>query len=236
LLLCACTSIRDTRFSRVLPLPDPEPLRVAVLPPQVAEGLRAGQLQGEGRWYETLAAGRGMTVTSATPEQDIALALVSTLSLGRAFHRVFLAADATEAARLGADRLLRVSVHDYRTVLRGANARYSLVMLLGPLLPQYWVRWLTFEARLDWEAELVPLDGGPPTFRRRLERRYYLTARYALGPGLADKMLNFLRTDATNEFIGECFLLHLVERDAPPPAAVPPHPSPAPATGDGAAG
>lgn len=247
ILFSGCASLRDTRFSRIVPLPAPEPVRVAVLPPRIPDALRPGQLPPEGEWYERLAAGRGLVVTSATPERDLTLALVGNLSLGNAFTRVFPAADAAEAAHLGADRVLQVTVHDYRTILRGANSRYSLVVLLGPLFPQYWVRWLTLEASLDWEVELRRVDDGTRTFARRLERHYYRTVRYALGAHLTDKMLAFLRGPASTEFIGELFLLDMAElpddpdgdaEPAPePPAAAPalapptttPAPAPAPA-------
>lgn len=213
LLGAGCAAVRDTQFSLIVPLAQPEPRRVAVLPPLVADTLKGEKLTPENEWWQRLFDSRGAVITSSTPETDVALGLVAALSQGGKYKRVFPAASLEDARRMGADSVIRCEVHDYRTVISGANSRYKYVMLLGPLMPQYWIRWLTLEARVDWEVTQYNLADGRCTFQRRLARSYYRTVRYALPKYLMDKMLRFLTYEAAPEFVADMFMLDTRERD-----------------------
>jgi hypothetical protein len=195
----------------------PLPLKVAVLPAKVASPLAPENLEPETAWYQQLADGRGVVVSSKTTPSDIPVMLVSTLSVVNQYESIFPVASVEEAARLGADEVMLCIVRDYRTVLRGANARYPWLMILGPLAPQYWIRWLTIEARLDWEIQMWSLKTGEQTRQVRLERRYVMTVRYALGSHFTDKMLAFLRFQASPELIADLFQIETRPRPGAEP-------------------
>jgi len=205
MLAAGCATTRDTPLSLLVPRETALPERVAVLPAKVAAKLAPDNLAPESEWYQMLADGRGVVVSSTTTPTDIPVMLVSTLSLVNQYQSVFPVASVEDAARLNADEVMLCIVRDYRTVLRGANSRYGWLMVLGPLMPQYWIRWLTIEARLDWEIQLWSLRTGELTFQSRLQRSYYKTVRYALGSHFTDKMLAFLRFQASPELIAELF-------------------------------
>jgi hypothetical protein len=217
-LLAGCATSHNHGFRTLQPLATPTPARIAVLPPVVNPDLRPDALEPESPWWQRwLLDGRGIVVTGANPEREIQDNLVATLDRAKVAARVFPASDAEDARRLGADRLLRGTVHDYRTVLLGGNRQYAWVVAAGPLLPQYWLRCLTLEARLDWEVTLEDASSGRILYRQRLPRRYSKTVRYALGHHFTDKMHNFLRYEAAPEYIGESLALPPVP--APPAAA-----------------
>lgn len=205
--VCAagCATTHDTELRVLVPREQPLPLKVAVLPAKVAAKLAPANLAPETAWYQQLADGRGMVVSSTTTPSDIPVMLISTLSLVNQYESIFPAASVEDAARLGADQVMLCIVRDYRTVLRGANARYPWLMILGSLAPQYWIRWLTIEARLDWEIQMWSLKTGEQTGQVRLERRYIKTVRYAMGSHFTDKMLAFLRFQASLELIADLF-------------------------------
>lgn len=206
-LLAGCASVRDTRFSRLLPQDLPQPHRIAILQPTVVPELQPENLTGEGSWYLRLLGGRGLVVTGEALDRDAGLALITTLTRSGQYERVFAVGSIADARRLGADRLLVWTIHDSRTIIRGANSRYPLVILLGPLMAQYWIPWLSLEARIDWEVEMRSLATGEVTFQRRLQRSYYRTVRYALPSYLVRKMLTFLRFEAMPEYVAEIMML-----------------------------
>lgn len=212
-----CATTHETEFHVLVPRQWPLPLKVAVLPAKVATPLAPENLVPENAWYQQLADGRGVVVSSKTTPGDIPVMLVSTLSMANQYESIFPVASVEEAARLGADEVMLCIVRDYRTVLRGANARYPWLMLLGTLAPQYWIRWLTIEARLDWEIQMWSLKTGQQTRQMRLQRSYFMTVRYALGSHFTDKMLVFLRFQASPELIAELFQIQTRPRPGPEP-------------------
>lgn len=214
-LISGCAVTSDTEFGRIVPRAEPAPWRLAVLPPRIDSVLRPENLKPESSWYARLLDGRGGVVGSAEPEKDVAMLLGVTLARSRFCQGIGPAASPEDAIARGADHLLICTVHDFRTILRGGNARYAWVVLLGPLVPQYWIRCLTLEARLDWEVEIVDIRNGRREFYRRHSRSYYKTVRYAFPSYFQDKMLNFLRFEATPEFVGELFMLDLREPEPP---------------------
>ncbi len=211
-----CATTQDTPLRRLVPLAEPEPYRLAILPPVIDDCLQPDNLQPEYPWYRRLLDGRGAVMASADAPKDIAMMLCVTLgsSYGNFCRGVCTASTPEEAVSRGADHLLISRIHDYRTILRGGNARYVWVVLLGPLVPQYWIRCLTLEARLDWEVEIVDARTGRREFYRRYAQSYFLTVRHARQKYFQPKMLDFLRFQATPEFIGELFMLDLRDRSA----------------------
>ena len=208
-----CASLRDTAFTQILPKPNPQPYKLAVLPPRLDACLRDGNLQTDSPWYAMLfTGGRGMVATDRTPEDTIAKNLAVALNDGNFCRRVLTAATPEEAVRRGADKILICRVHDFRTILCGNNGRFGYVMLLGPLAAQYWIRCATLEARLDWEAEITDARTGKREFYRRHIQSYYKTVRMAYPTPFLEKMNNFLVVEATPEFISELFLLDSRER------------------------
>lgn len=228
LLGSGCAATRDTQFSAIVAQRTTESRRVAVLPPHVADFLREENLTPESAWWQRLLDGRGGVVTSRKPEAEIRLALIASLSLAGKYRRVFAADSIEEARRLGADSILQCEVYDYRTIVRGANRRYPLSLLLSPVFAPYWMRWLSLEARLDWDVTIYSLTTSHVAFQRRLAQSYYRTTRYSY-TRLTDHLLSLLRDDAAPEFIAEMFLLETLSREdlgkkavkAPPGTAEP---------------
>jgi len=203
-----CASLRDTAFTQVLPKPNPQTYQLAILPPRLDACLQAENLQNAAAWYTIiLTGGRGMVATDRTPETTIATNLVLALNDGNFCRRAFMAATPEEAVKRGADKLLVCRVHDFRTILCGNNGRFGYVMLLGPLAAQYWIRCVTLEARLDWEAEISDARTGKREFYRHYSQSYYKTVRMAYPTPFLEKMNRFLTLEATPEFINELFLL-----------------------------
>lgn len=215
----------DSPIQPIRPLARPEPVCVAVLPPRIHPSLRLPDFKPENAWYQRLADGRGSVVTSTIPEQHIALDVVATLTRANRYRRVISVLTTEDARRLGADQIMVCTIHDYRTVLLGANSRYPLMAATSLLMSQYWIRWMTLEARLDWEVEMTSLQTGDSVFKRRLSRNYTKTVRYAVSPYFTEKMLTFLRCEATPVFVGEMFGLEFMPEGADPSA--PPVPVPA---------
>lgn len=210
--VCGCATTTDTALRQIRPAAQPEPVRIAVLPPRIHPSLRLPDFKPDNEWYQRLADGRGTIVTSTTPERHITLDMITTLSQAHRYLRIFPVQTKEDARRLGANRIMTCTIHDYRTVLLGANARYPEMALTSILMSQYWIRWLTLEARLDWEVELTVPETGECTFKRRLARTYAKTVRYATSSYFTEKMLTFLRCEATPEFVGELFELEMVPR------------------------
>ena len=202
-----CATAIETPLRKPQPQPAPSPLRVGVLPPRIHPSLTAAHFKSDTPLYQQLLDGRGITVTSPDATNDIALEIVSTLTQANTYQRIFTVQNEDEARQLGADALLTVTVWDYRTVQLGANYLYPVVTLLGPLMSQYWVRWRTLEARLEWEVKLTSLTDGSTLYRNRLKRAYTSSVRSASGHHFTDKMLSFLQTRATPDFISELFAL-----------------------------
>jgi hypothetical protein len=234
-LFCAgCAPLLDSSPGLVLPVETTEPVTVAILPPVVSSRLTAEKMEAEAPWYEQLMDGRGSVVASANPRDDAALLLAATLSQAKKYKRVFLALDAGTARDMGADRILRWTIHDYRSVLLGGNSRYGWLILCGPAMPQYWIRWLTVEARLDWEVDVADASSGDSVFHHRQKTSYYKTVTYALLRHMDAKMLRLLLYEATPKHVCDLFLLKMApvpkEGETPPPPA----PGPVPAAGDAA--
>ena len=238
LMLAGCASLHDTTFSPILPRREPEPWRVAVLPPLVAPHLLPENLKAESDWYERIFDGRGAVVTSPDIAKDAALALATTLTIADRYRRVVLVKSLEEAGAMGATHALIWTVHDYRSILRGANPRGAWMLILGPLAPQYWIRWLTLEGKLDWDVEILDLATKQPVFAQRQARSYFKTVRYAQNKYLMSKMLGFLRFEACPEFVCDLFAIEKDERvpgqpaepwvpeNLPPPAQSPEAPAP----------
>ena len=226
LLGSGCAVTRDSRFSQLRPCAAPqERVRVAVLTPQINPALRRENLTPENPWYERLGDGRGSVVTSGMPDVAVGWDLVILLNRSKRFSQVFPVTSREEAARLGADRLLLCTVHDYRTINRGANRRYPLMFITSPLMSMYWIPWLTLEAKLDLEAEMIHPVTGERFFHNRLQRSYTKTVRLAMPAPFTKKMLNFLQVEATPECILELFDL---DRIPPEPEVGPAQPVPEP--------
>ena len=102
-----------------------------------------------------------------------------------------------------------MTVHDYRTIVQGANTRYVWVSLLWPLMPQYWVRWLTVEARIDWEVTVTEAATGRTLARGRHRSSTFKTVRLALPRYFQEKLLRILLKEASPKFVYELFLYHL---------------------------
>ena len=217
LLGTGCASIRDTEFSVLVPPSRPEPWRIAVLVPEVTPALRPENVKSEGAWYEFLLGGRGTVVTGSDLSREVGLALIATLTQAEKYQRVFPVNSEAQARELRADRILSCRVYDCRTILQGANLRYLWTVPLG--FPQYLVRCLTLEARLDWDVQMFNLTDGTEVFHRRLQRSYYKTVRSVLPYKLIDKMLTFLQYEAVPEYVVELFLL---DTAVPAEAAVQP--------------
>lgn len=205
LCLCGCATSIETPVRRMPAVSAPQSLRVGILPVRVHPSLQKEQFKAEKPFYVQLLDGRGMVVTSAAVAEDIGLALVAELTRAGTYQRIFTVNDAEDAQRLGADALLTVTVWDYRTVLLGANKNYPVMALLSPLVSQYWIRWLTLEARLEWDVKLTSASDGATLYRKRLKKQYTSPVRSAFGHHFTDKMLTFLQVRATPDFIGELF-------------------------------
>ncbi len=211
LCLCGCATSVETPLGRPWACSDPQPLHVAVLPPRIHADLSPERFRGDTSLFKLLLMdGRGVAVTSADADREIALKIVSTLTQAGVYERVFMVEDLQEAEQLGADCLLAVTVYDYRTVLLGANSSVFWALPLGPLMPQYWIRWRTLEARFDWEVHLASLETGETLYRERLQRGYTSPVRSAWGDHFINKMVSFLRDRATPNFVGEVFSLRMM--------------------------
>jgi hypothetical protein len=249
LLSAGCASIRDTEFSQVRPQGAAEPLRVAVVDPVISLGLRPDTIQPEGNWWGRQFDGRGTVIVSYRPADDVALAIIDGLTIAKRYNRIFYVDSIEQARKFKADRVMTVKVNDYRIVSLGANGWYHLVVVLGPLHPEYWLRWLSWEARIDMEVEMYALPGGEHVFQRHLSRHYYKTVRYVREQYMINNLLDFLRFQALPEFLGEMFYLDTIPVLPPadgaagkaatppsPPAPVEPRVLPASPAVSGAAG
>ena len=210
LLAAGCASIRDTEFSQVRPQAAPEPWRVAVVDPVISLGLRPDAIQPEGNWWGRQFDGRGTVIVSYRAADDVALGIISELYGAKRYDRIFYVDSIEQARKFKADRVMTVKVNDYRIVSLGANGWYHLVVVLGPLHPEYWLRWLSWEARIDMEVEMYALPGGERVFQRHLARRYYKTVRYVREKHMVNNLLDILRFQALPEFLGEMFCLDTI--------------------------
>ena len=218
LLLPGCVAVRDSVLGPIWPQKQADPLKVAVLPPRIAARLRPENLQPESRWYERLLDGRGAVVTTAEPETDVQLGVVTALTCARKYARVFPVDSMDRARELLADQVLLTTVHDCRAIIRGANGRYPLTLVLSPffLFPQFWIRWLTVEARIDWEVTMLDTRTGQRTYHRRLQRSYYKTIPYGLPRYLTRSLLGFLLYEASPEYVCELMLVDMLPVPAAP--------------------
>lgn len=207
LVLCGCATSIETPIRKRQPVPAPQSLRVGVLPPRIHPDLEKENFKAEKPFYLQLLDGRGTVVTSASPSRDIGLKIVSTLTQAGTYQRIFTVKDEADARQIGADALLTVTVRDYRTVQLGSNLNYPLMTLLSPLMSQYWIRWQTLEARLEWEVQLTSIADGSTLYRKRLKKQYTSPVRSASGRHFTNKMLSFLQNRAAPDFIGELFEL-----------------------------
>ena len=219
LLAAGCASIRDTEFSQVRPQAAAESLRVAVVDPVINLSLRPDSIQPEGNWWGRQFDGRGTVIVSYRPADDVALAIIDGLTIAKRYNRIFYVDSVEQARKFKADRVMTVKVNDYRIVSLGANGWYNLVVVLGPLHPEYWLRWLSWEARIDMDVEMYALPGGERVFQRHLSRRYYKTVRYVREQYMVNNMLDFLRFQALPEFLGEMFYLDTIPAPLPADAA-----------------
>lgn len=217
LLLSGCATIHETPVMRPTASKNSQLLRVAVLPPEIHPSLLPGNLKPDRPFYHQLLDGRGVVVTSSTASRDIALELVAWLTAADQYDRIFTVADEEEARKLGANALMSVRVWDYRTVQLGSNRNYATAALLSPLMSQYWIRWRTLEARLDWQIALRSIETGDLLFRNQLKKSYTAPVRSAFGKHFTNKMLSFLQNRAAPDYIGELFGLEM--------AAIPEKPS-----------
>ncbi len=214
LLSCGCATSLESPIRKPQLCPVPQPLRVGVLPPRIHPDLERANFKPEKPFYKQLADGRGIVVTSGSVTNDVGLKIVSALTQAGKYERIFTVGNEDEARRFGADSLLTVTVWDYRTVQLGANKQYPLMTLLSfPFLAQYWLRWQTIEARLEWEVKLTSIADGSTLYRKRLKREYTAPVRSASGKHFTNKMLSFLQNRAAPDFIGELFGLEMI----PPP-------------------
>lgn len=204
-LLCGCATSVETPIRKPQPCLFPQPLRVAVLPPRIHPDIEPANLKAEKPFYKSLMDGRGVVVTSSSASKDIGLEIVSVLTKSGKYDRIFTVENEAEAQQLNADTLMTVTVWDYRTVHLGANKKYPWMALCGPLMSQYWMRWQTLEARLEWEVKLTSIADGSVLYRNRLNRQYTSPVRSASGSHFTNKMLSFLQNRATPDFIGELF-------------------------------
>jgi hypothetical protein len=227
LFLCGCAEVRDSTFPRIAQAPTTEPFRVAVLPATADAALLPENLEPERPWYVRIFDGRGTVVGSLTPAEDARTSLIATLSQTRKYQRVFPAETREKARALGADRVILLTVHDYRAVNAGGNVRYGLVLVLAPLMPQYWIRWMTMEARIDWELEVQDAATGARVSLDRRQAVYARTMRYAWPRYLYDKMLTFLVYEASPKYVCEAFQIVAPSPEDHPASAGEPAPSPA---------
>jgi hypothetical protein len=218
LLLCGCATSFETPIRKPQLCPAPQPLKVAILPPRIHPDLEPANFKTEMPLYKQLMDGRGVVITSVSASKDIGLEIVSTLTQAGKYQRIFTVENEEEAQQFGADSLLTVTVWDYRTVQIGSNKKYSLVALLSPLMPQYWLRWQTLEARFEWEVKLTSISDGSALYRKRLKRQYTSPVRSASGKHFTNKMLSFLQNRAAPDFIGELFDLEMALPPAEQPA------------------
>ena len=189
-------------------------MRVAILPPRIHPDIEPANLKPEKPLYKQLMDGRGIVVTSPTQAKDIGLELVSTLTQAGKYQRIFTVENEEEAQHLGADAVMTVTVWDYRTVQLGSNKKYPLMALLGPLMSQYWIRWQTLEARLEWDVKITSIADGSTLYHKRLKKEYTSSVRSASGHYFTDKMLSFLQNRAAPDFIGELFELEMISLPA----------------------
>jgi len=208
-LLCGCATSVESPIHKPLVSPAPQALRVAVLPPRIHPDIEPDNLKPEEPFYKQLADGRGVVVTSASASKDIGLAIVSTLTQARQYDRIFTVENEEESRQFGADALLTVTVWDYRTVQLGANKKYPVMTLLGPLMAQYWIRWRTLEARFEWDVRVTSIADGSTLYHKRLKKQYTSSVRSASGKYFTEKMLSFLQNRAAPDFIGELFDLEM---------------------------
>ena len=216
LLLCGCATSVESPIHKPLVSPVPQALRVAVLPPRIHPDITPDNLKPEKPVYKQLLDGRGIVVTSTSASKDIGLQIVTTLTQAKKYERIFTVENADEARQFGADTLMTVTVWDYRTVQLGSNEKYPLIVLLGPLVPQYWIRWRALEARLEWDVRLTSIADGSTLYHKRLKKQYTSSVRSASGHYFTDKMLSFLQNRATPDFIGEIF-----DQESPPATTEP---------------
>lgn len=212
-LLCGCATSIESPVRKPKPCSASQPLKVAVLPPRIHPDIEPANLKAEKPLYKQLMDGRGTVVTSATASKDIGLEIVSTLTQAGKYERIFTVENEEEARQFNADSLLTVTVWDYRTVQLGSNKKYPLIVALGLLMPQYWIRWQTIEARFEWDVRLTSIADGSTLYHKRLKKEYTSSVRSASGHYFTDKMLSFLQNRAAPDFIGELF-----ELEMPPPA------------------
>jgi hypothetical protein len=210
LLLCGCATSFETPIRKPAPGLSPQPRRVGVLPPRIHPDLEPSNLKAEKPLYKQLLDGRGVVMTSASASKDIGLEIVSTLTQAGKYQRIFTVENEAEAEQLGTDTLMTVTVWDYRVIQLGSNKKYPLVALLSPLMPQYWIRWRTLEARFEWEVKLTSASDGTTLYRKRLKRSYTSPVRSASGDYFTEKMLSFLQNRAAPDFIGELFELEMI--------------------------
>ncbi|MFA7369774.1 MAG: hypothetical protein WC334_09035 [Kiritimatiellales bacterium] len=220
LLLCGCATSIESPIRKPLLCSAPQSVRVAVLPPRIHPDIEPGNLKAEKPLYKQLMDGRGVVVTSPSASKDIGLEIVSTLTQAGKYERIFTVENEEEAKRFGADTLLTVTVWDYRTVQLGSNKKYPLMTLLGPLMAQYWIRWQTLEARLEWDVRLTSISDGSTLYHKRLKKQYTSSVRSASGRHFTDKMLSFLQNRAAPDFIGELFEMEMTPPPAEPAIAV----------------
>ncbi len=189
-------------------------MRVAILPPRIHPDIEPANLKPEKPLYKQLMDGRGIVVTSPTQAKDIGLEIVSTLTQACKYQRIFTVENKEEAQQLGADAVMTVTVWDYRTVHLGSNKKYPLMAALGLLMSQYWIRWQTLEARLEWDVKITSITDGSTLYHKRLKKEYTSSVRSASGHYFTDKMLSFLQNRAAPDFIGELFELEMISLPA----------------------
>ena len=212
--LCGCATSIETPVRKTVPSGSPQDLRVAVLPPRIHPDLQKENFQSGGPLIPLLIDGRGIAVTSVDTAEDIGLKIVSSLTLAGKYRRIFTVENEEEARRAGADALMTVTVWDYPTTLLGSNKNFFWMAPTSLALSQYWMRWRTIEADLEWEVRLTSMQDGTVLYRNRLKKSYTAPVRSAFGHHFTDKMLAFLQTRAAPDFIGELFELEQIE---PPP-------------------
>ena len=214
LLICGCATSFETPVQRPRLCKEPQPLRVAILPPRIHPDIEPANLKPEKPLYKQLMDGRGIVVTSPAQAKDIGLEIVSALTQAGKYQRIFTVENEEEAQHLGADAVMTVTVWDYRTVQLGSNKKYPLMALLGPLMSQYWIRWQTLEARLEWDVKITSIADGSTLYHKRLKKEYTSSVRSASGHYFTDKMLSFLQNRAAPDFIGELFELEMISLPA----------------------
>ncbi|HNT34913.1 MAG TPA: hypothetical protein PKH07_07945 [bacterium] len=207
LLLLGCATTRETAPRSMAPMQSTEPVRVAILPPEIDASLLPENIRPESSWFVRLFwLGRGAVITSSELQKEIRLVLISYLTMGKKYELVFPVETVEEAVDRHADWVLSCKVHDARTVLLGPNRRYFYVMLT-PLPTQYFIRCLTLEARLDWDIDVVSLCSQETVFKKHHRANYLKTVRYAFPKYFEPKMWRYLRYEALPAHIMDTFEL-----------------------------